>query len=136
MQINGYLLYKGQCKEAFSFYEKVLSGKITMMSTHGESPMADKVAPEWRDKIIHARLEIDGQVIMGSDAPPQHFQQPQGFSMSIGIPTPAEGERIFQALSEGGTVQMPFQKTFWSSGFGMFTDRYGIPWMVNCGQPA
>ena len=136
MQINGYLLYKGQCKEAFSFYEKVLSGKITMMSTHGESPMADKVAPEWRDKIIHARLEIDGQVIMGSDAPPQHFQQPQGFSMSIGIPTRAEGERIFQALSEGGTVQMPFQKTFWSSGFGMFTDRYGIPWMVNCGQPA
>ena len=136
MDLNAYLLYNGQCKEAFSFYARVLSGKITMMSTHGESPMADQVPPDWRDKIIHARLEIGGQVVMGSDTPSQHFEAPQGFSMSIGIPTPAEGERIFNALSEGGTIKMPFQKTFWSSGFGMFTDRFGIPWMVNCNQPA
>lgn len=136
MHINAYVLYNGQCKEAFSFYEKVLSARITMMSTHGESPMADKVEPEWRDKIIHARLEIGSQVIMGSDVPPGHFQKPQGFSISIGVPTPGEGEHIFNVLSDGGTVQMLFQKTFWSAGFGMFTDRFGIPWMVNCDQPA
>jgi PhnB protein len=136
MQINAYLLYQGQCKTAFKFYEQVLSGKITMISTHGESPMADKVAPEWRDAIIHARLEIAGQVIMGSDVPPEHFKPHQGFSMSIGVPTPAEAERIFKALSEGGTVQMPLQKTFWSAAFAMFTDKFGIPWMINCDQPS
>ena len=136
MQINAYLLFNGQCQAAFKFYEQVLSAKITMMSTHGDSPMADQVAPEWRDKIIHARLEIGSQVIMGSDAPPQHFQKQQGFSMSIGVPTPADAERIFKALSEGGFVQMPLQKTFWSAAFAMFTDRFGLPWMINCDQPA
>jgi PhnB protein len=136
MQINAYLLYNGQCKEAFRLYEQVFVAKITMMSTHGESPMADKVAPEWRDKIIHARMEIGGHVLMGSDAPPQHYSKPQGFSISIGVPTPADAERIFKALSEGGSVQMPVQKTFWSSAFAMFIDRFGIPWMINCEQPA
>jgi PhnB protein len=136
MNINAYLLYDGNCEAAFKFYEKTLNGRITMMSTHGDSPMADKVAPEWRSKIIHARMEVAGTVLMGSDTPPQHFSKPQGFSISIGAPTVPECERIFNALSEGGSIQMPFQKTFWSAGFGMFTDRFGIPWMVNCAQPA
>lgn len=136
MQINPYLVFNGQCEAAFKFYEKLLGGKITGIMTHANSPMANQVPPEWRDKVMHAHLTVGNWVLMGSDAPPQHFQKPQGFSVSIGVKTVEEGERIFKALSENGAVQMPFQKTFWSPGFGMLADRFGIPWMVNCDQPA
>jgi PhnB protein len=136
MQLSPYLLFNGKCEEAFKFYEKCLGGKIEGLMTHGQSPMGDKVAPEWRDKIIHARMTVGDQVLMGSDAPPQHYSQPQGFSVSIGVKVLAEAERIFQALAEGGNVQMSFQKTFWSVGFGMLVDKFGTPWMVNCEQVA
>ena len=99
---------------------------------HGESPMADKVAPEWRDKVIHVHMKVGDRVLMGSDAPPQHYEKPQGFSVSLSTKDVAEAERLFKALSEGGKVRMPLQKTFWSAAFAMFTDRFGIPWMVNC----
>jgi PhnB protein len=136
MQLSPYLAFNGQCAEAFRFYEKSLGGKLEAMMTHGQSPMAQQVPPEWRDKIIHARLLVGGQALMGADVPPQHFKQPQGFSVSISVKEIAEGERTFNALAEGGKVQMPFQKTFWSAGFGMVTDRFGVPWMVNCEQAA
>ena len=136
MQINPYLVFNGQCEAAFKFYEKLLGGKITGIMTHANSPMANQVPPEWRDKVMHAHLTVGNWVLMGSDAPPQHFQKPQGFSVSIGVKTVEEGARIFEALSDNGAVQMPFQKTFWSPGFGMLADRFGIPWMVNCDQPA
>jgi PhnB protein len=83
---------------------------------------------------MHARLVVGDQVLMGGDAPPQYFTQPQGFSVSLNFKERAEAERVFTAMSEGGAVKMPFQKTFWSAGFGMFVDRFGIPWMVNCEQ--
>ena len=81
---------------------------------------------------MHARMSIDGQVLMASDAPPDHFHKPQGFAVSITVEDPAEAERKFKALSEGGSVNMPFGKTFFSKGFGMCVDQFGIPWMVNC----
>jgi PhnB protein len=77
-------------------------------------------------------MSIDGEVLMASDAPPDHFRKPQGFAVSITVDDPAEAERRFKALSEGGTVNMPFSKTFFSKGFGMCLDQFGIPWMVNC----
>src|SRR5260370_38650533 len=80
---------------------------------------------------MHARMSIDGEVLMASDAPPGHFHQPQGFSVSLQIQDPGDAERKFKALSEGGAVNMPFGKTFWAKGFGMCVDRFGIPWMVN-----
>ncbi len=132
MAIDTYLLFDGRCAEAFKFYEKVLGGKIDGIMTHGESPMADKVAPEWRDKVIHVHMKVGDRVLMGSDTPPQHYQQPQGFSVSLGVRDVAEAERLFRALSEGGKVGMPLQKTFWSAAFAMLTDRFGIPWMINC----
>jgi PhnB protein len=132
MQVNPYLLFNGTCEEAFKFYEKCLGGKIDAMMKHGGSPMEAKTPPEWLDKILHARMTVDGSALMGSDAPPTHYSKPQGYSVSISLKNPADGERIFKALSEGGTVTMPFQKTFWSPGFGMLTDRFGIPWMINC----
>ena len=135
MEISPYLNFNGDCAEAFKFYERCLGGKIVMMQTHGESPMKDKVAAGWHDKVIHARLLVGDNVLMGSDAPPPHYDAPRGTHVSISVASTTEGERIFSALAENGTINMPFQKTFWSPGFGMLVDRFGTPWMVNT-QPA
>ena len=132
MQFSPYLLFNGDCAEAFKFYEQVLGGKIEAMMPFAGSPSAESAPPEWGDKILHASMKIDGQYIMASDAPPGHFAKPQGISVSIALKDRDKGESIFNSLAEGGDVQMPFQKTFWASGFGMCTDRFGIPWMVNC----
>ena len=134
MEVAPYLNFNGQCAEAFRFYEKTLGGKIVMMQTHGETPMKDQVPADWRDKVIHARLVVDNFALMGSDAPGDHYERPQGTHVSVSVRSAADGERIFNALAEGGKVTMPFAKTFWSSGFGMTVDRFGIPWMVNCEQ--
>jgi PhnB protein len=132
MKLNAYLMFSGQCEEAFRFYEKCLGGKIVFQITYSESPMADKTAADWRKKIMHMRLVVGDQVLMGSDAPPDRFQKPQGFSVSIGVDTPAEAERIYKGLSEKGEICMALQETFWAQRFGMFVDRYGTPWMINC----
>jgi PhnB protein len=132
MQLNPYLLFTGQCEEAFKFYEKLLGGKIEAMMAHEGTPAEKGVPPEWRKKILHARLAVGDQVLMASDAPPGRQQQPQGFSVSITLKDPAEAERIYHGLAEGATVTMPIQQTFWAKRFGMLTDRFGIPWMINC----
>ncbi|HKW58060.1 MAG TPA: VOC family protein [Candidatus Acidoferrum sp.] len=132
MQINPYLVFDGQCEAAFKFYERLLGGKITGMMTFGNSPAAAQSDPDWRDKVMHVHMTVGSWVLMGSDAPRQHFQKPQGFAVSLGVKGVEDGRRIFNALAENGVVQMPFEKTFWSPGFGMLTDRFGIPWMVNC----
>ncbi len=134
MQLNPYLNFNGQCQAAFKFYEQVLGGKITFMMTYGESPAKEYVTPDSYDRIIHITLAVGDAVLLGADAPPDRFQQPQGIHVSIQLSDAVEGERIFQALSENGTVHMPFQPTFWAAGFGMCVDQFGTPWMVNCGQ--
>jgi PhnB protein len=106
------------------------------MMTHGDSAIADQVPSEWRDKILHATLIVGETALMGADVSPDSYKEPRGFSITIQINDPADAERIFRALSEGGTVTMPLQETFWAAGFGMVVDRFGIPWMVNCGQAA
>jgi len=132
MQLNPYLFFNGQCEAAFKFYAELLGGKILAMMTHAGTPAENQVPPEWREKIIHARMVIGEQLLMGSDAPPGHFHQPQGFSVSLMVDRPEDAERIFHTLAENGTVKMPLQKTFWAIRFGMLVDRFGIPWMVNC----
>jgi PhnB protein len=102
-----------------------------MRSTFGESPMAAQM-PAMKDKIVHARIRIGDQVLMGSDAPPDRFRKPQGFSLSLGAKTNAEAERLFQALSAGGQIQMPMAQSFFAERFGMLVDKFGIPWMVIC----
>ena len=134
MEISPYLVFDGHCAEAFAFYEKVLGGTVVMKQTFGESPAKDHVPPAWADKMIHVRLVVGNEALMGSDAPPPQFAQPQGTSVSITVASPAEAERIFMALSEGGKITMPFGKTFWSPGFGMAVDRFGTPWIVNSEQ--
>ena len=133
MQLNPYLLFNGQCEEAFKFYEQCLKGKIEAMMTHAGTPAETQVPPEWRNKILHARMTVGNQVLMASDAPPGRYERPQGFSVSIGLTDTAEAERIFSALAENGKVGMPLQQTFWATRFGMVVDRFGIPWMINCG---
>jgi len=132
MKLDPYLIFSGNCEAAFKFYEKLLGGKIELMMTHGQSPMAEQTSAEWRDKIIHVRMTVGDRVLMGSDAPPGRYDKPQGFSVSIGVDDTAEAKRIYDALAESGKVVMPLEKTFWATAFGMVVDRFGIPWMVNC----
>ena len=132
MPVTPYLNYNGDCAQAFKFYEKALGGKIDMMQTHGETPMKDQVPADWRNKVMHAQLTIGDALLFGSDAPPNQYEKPQGISVALAVLDPADAERKFKALSEGGNVTMPIQQTFWAQRFGMVTDKFGIPWMVNC----
>ncbi len=134
MHLNPYLNFNGQCEQAFKFYEKVLGGKITFSMTWGEMPGAEQCPAGSHKLIMHATLSVGDDVLMGADSPPGHYQQPKGMNVSLHLKDIAEGERIFNALAENGTVQMPLQQTFWSPGFGMCVDQFGIPWMVNCEQ--
>ena len=136
MDFTPYLTFNGECEEAFKFYERCLSGKITFMMTLGDSPMAEQTAPEWRGKIMHATLKVGNQVLQGADVLPEAYKKPQGITIAIGTDDIAEAERVFPALAENGTVHMPLQETFWAHRFGMVTDKFGTPWMVNCEKPA
>ena len=104
--------------------------------TYGSSPIAAQMPPEMRDKIIHVRMLVGNQVLMGGDAPPQNFKPAEGFNVSITVKDAAEAERIFTELSKGGKITMPLQGTFWSVRFGMAVDRFGTPWIINCAQAA
>ncbi len=132
MQLNAYLLFNGNCEEAFRFYEKTLGGKIEAMNLYAGTPAEKHVPPELRNKILHARLVVGKAVLMGSDAPPDQFDEPKGFSVALEIEDPAEAERLFTALEQGGKVKMPLAQTFWAAKFGMLVDRFGIPWIINC----
>ncbi|HWO02477.1 MAG TPA: VOC family protein [Blastocatellia bacterium] len=134
MQLSPYLGFNGQCEVAFKLYQECLGGTMQFKMTWGESPMADQVSAEWRDKIMHASLIIGETVLLGADSPPEHYEAPRGISVTIPAKTVADAERFFEKLSEGGTVTMPLQKTFWSPGFAMFVDRFGIPWMISTEQ--
>ncbi len=138
MRLNSHLHFSGQCEEAFKFYEKCLGGKIEGMFRYQEAPGGDvqNVSPDWRNKVMHAYMTMGDQVLMGMDAPPERFKKPQGFHVNINVKNVAEGKKIFEALSEKGTVIMPFAATFWSPGFAMFVDRFGPPgWSTASRQP-
>ena len=136
MQLNPYLSFNGQCEAAFKFYEQSLGGKIVAMMTYAGSPMEQHTPAEWRNKVMHARLTVGDDVLMGSDAPPGRYEGAKGFSVTLNIDNPADAERIFNALAQDGTVQMPIQETFWARRFGMLVDQFGTPWMINCEKPA
>ncbi|MBL8581709.1 MAG: VOC family protein [Rhizobiaceae bacterium] len=133
MRFIPYLSFDGNCREAFAFYQRVLGGEIKAMISHGETPIADQVPPDWKDRIINAYLVAEGAELMGADSPPGSAA-PTGFSLSIMLDDEARARRVFSALAEGGTIIMPLEPTFWAAMFGMVTDRYGTPWMINCGM--
>ena len=136
MQLVPYLNFDGNCAEAFRFYERVLGGKIEVLLTHGDSPVAAQVPPSGR---IASSTPGSWSATRSSSPPTRRRRStlpPRGIYAFAGVETPEEAERIFAALSDRGTITMPFGPTFWASAFGMCVDRFGIGWMVNCSLPA
>ncbi|HEU0277274.1 MAG TPA: VOC family protein [Rhodanobacteraceae bacterium] len=138
MQITSYLFFDGNAAEAFDFYAQCLGGKITMQVTFGEMPESGRIPADMRNRIAHVELEVGDAQLMASDwCPPDGSPYPgiHGNRVCLSVDDPGEAERLFAALSEGGEVLMPIAETSWSLRFGMFTDRYGAHWMVNCNRP-
>ena len=118
MDLVTYLGFDGQCEAAFKHYEKVLGGKILMMMRMADAPAGMPVPPEAASRIMHARLQVGDRLLMGGDAPTARAVKPQGFCANIMVDDPAEAERIFRDLGEGGTVTLPMSETFWAAKDG------------------
>ena len=133
-QLDTYLFFDGTCADAMRFYQRILGGKLDMM-TNAQSPVADQTPPGSGDRILHARLDIGGRLLMASDAMVgKPYEGMKGFSLSLIFATPDEAKRVFDALADGGRVVMPLDRTFWADAFGMLVDRFGTSWMVNAGM--
>jgi PhnB protein len=136
MSLSLHLQFPGTCRDAFTYYERELGGRITFMATYAESPLGDQVPEAWRSMIMHATMSLHGEMtLMGSDIQPGEFTPPQGFGIVLGVETPEEARRAFEALAAGGTVTMPLEATFWAAAFGVVRDRWGLTWQINCEQP-
>ena len=138
MQFQPYLMFDGNCAQAMRFYERVIGGKLEPLLQFSEmpEPCADLPAGGG-DRIAHACLALDGALLMASDTMPgQPYEGMKNFSVALTFPTPDAARVVFDALAEGGQVTMPLGKTFWAEAFGMVTDRFGTPWMVNGGMAA
>jgi PhnB protein len=131
MHVSPHLTFAGHCEAAFQFYARTLGGTIGTMLTYGQSPMVEQVRSDWHSKIVHASLSIGDTMLTGADALPEQYVPPQGFYVLLGVDEPAEAERVFRALAEGGDVRLPIQETFWSPRFGVLVDRFGIPWEIS-----
>jgi PhnB protein len=134
VQASIHLVFGGQCEAAFQFYERVLGGKIVSILAYDNSPMAEQVPPEWREKIVHGTFVVAGMVLAGADILPEQYAKPQGFYVLLSVDDATDAERIFSALAENGEVRMAIQQTFWSSRFGVLIDQFGIPWEISCEQ--
>jgi PhnB protein len=135
MQLEPYIFFHGTCEEALNFYATCLNGKIVGLNRFADSPMEGHAGPDWRDKVMHASFEADGIRFMASDGQPG--TPPDGeddIALSIAMDDVERARGIFQALAEGGTVTMNFEKAFWGGTFGALTDRFGIQWMVSGGH--
>ena len=130
MQVQPYLFFEGRCEEAVEFYRKALGAEITMLMRFKESPDPGMCAPGSLDKVMHMEFRIGDTTLLASDGRCTGQPNFQGFSLSLTVPNDAEAERLFSSLAEGGQVQMPMAKTFFSSHFGMVADRFGVPWMI------
>jgi PhnB protein len=134
MQIQPYLSFDGSCDEALAFYQKALDAEVTMLMRFKEAPDPAMVSPGNADKVMHAAFRVGDTVVMASDG--RCLGQPNfhGISLAVTVADDAEAERRFAALCDGGAVQMPLAKTFFSSRFGMVADRFGVNWMVVVAQ--
>jgi PhnB protein len=133
MLVQPYLFFDGRCEEAIEFYKRALGAEVEMLMRFKESPEPPKpgmVPPGSEDKVMHASLRIGDATVMASDGHCQGRASFQGFSLSLTVPDEAEAERLFAALADGGEVQMPLAKTFFSPRFGMVADRFGVSWMI------
>lgn len=132
MELDIYLNYPGNCEQALRFYEEHLAGKITGIVKHGDQPNPN-LPPDWKDKVLHARIEIGNTVVMGADIP--KAEPMRSAYLSLTVDTEAEAERLYALLTEGGQVFMKMEKTQFANRFAMFRDRFGTSWML-LHQPA
>ena len=132
MDLVSYVSFKGDCEEAFKFYEEALGAKPGLIFRYADTPLVDAIPDGWDTKVMHGSIKIADRLLEGADVPPASYEAPKGFSLSLNVPTPQEAETIFAALAVGGRIQYPIEKTFWSERFGMVVDKFGIPWMINC----
>lgn len=133
MQVQPYLFFDGRCEEALEFYRKALGAEVTMLMRFKDSPEPQSEGmcpPGAEEKVMHASFNIGETTLMASDGYCTGKPNFQGFSLSLSAPDPAQAERLFAALADGGQVQMPLAKTFFSPCFGMVADRFGVGWMI------
>jgi PhnB protein len=136
MKLSPYLLFDGNCEAAIKFYEQALGAKTLSMMRFDGAPDCAEMSAEMKSKVLHARFTVGDIVVMASDCPPDRYTKPQGHALALSADKPAEAEKLFHGLAEGGTVTMPIDKTFFAERFGMVTDKFGVPWMVSCETPA
>lgn len=131
--VSVYLEFDGSCRDAFAFYADTLGGDLEAMLTYGETPMAADFPAESHELIAHVQMRLGRYLIMGGDMAGDCGQSLGGSTIALEYGDTNQGRQIFDQLAEGGSVKMPFDKTFWAEGFGTLTDRYGVGWMLNCG---
>src|SRR5947209_5192329 len=130
--VQPYLFFGGRCEEAIKFYRNAVGASIEMLMRFKESPEPHPGLPDcFGEKVMHASVRVGSTTIMASDGRCEGPASFEGFSLSITVPDEAEADRIFRALSEGGVVTMPLEKTFWAPKFGMLQDQFGVGWMVS-----
>ena len=133
MELNPYVTFNGQAKEALTFYAKAFGTEIDFMLTYGEMPPQDWVTEENKHRVSHARIKVGNVFLMISDtAGHEPFEGHHGLALNVSVDDLDEASQLFATLSEGGTVSMPFEPTFWAKGFGVCRDKFGVGWMVNC----
>ena len=134
MQAEPYLFFDGRCEEAIDFYRRALGAEVTMLLRWKDCPEKpknkDMIPPGSENKVMHAQLKIGDGAVMASDGRATDKPSFQGFALSVSTANEADADRVFSALAEGGQVQMPLGKTFFSPRFGMVADRFGVSWMV------
>ena len=131
MAVEPYLNFNGHSDEAIAFYQDAIGAKVVMLMRFSDAPEGCPTAPGSEQKVMHATLDVAGTNVMLSDAQCTGELDFKGVSLSLQVPDVATGQARFDALAEGGSVEMPFGKTFWTEGFGMLRDRFGVSWMVN-----
>ena len=131
IRIAPHLTFDGQCREAIQMYQQIFGGTIATMLTYGDSPIASQIDPRWHSRIVHATLQFGESEFTGADLMPHDYRKPEGFFVTVTIEEATLAEKIFQQLAQNGEVRLPFQSTFWSPGFGVVIDQYGVPWEIN-----
>ncbi len=130
MKLDVYLNYGGNCEQAFRFYEQHLGGKITMMMRHGEQPNAGNVPANWRNAVLHARIEFGKTVLMGADIPPDRFQPMRSAYLTLTADSAEQAELLYALLTDSGQIFMKMEETFFASRFAMLRDKFGTSWML------
>ena len=128
MRVDVYLNFRGNCRDAFRFYEEHLGGKLTSIMLHSDSPQGASLPPEFRDKVLHARLELGGMTVMGADIP--NAEPMRSAYLTMRVDSAEEAEKLYALMIDGGEVFMKMEKTFFANRFAMFRDRFGTSWML------